>query len=501
MNSASWLDRAAHRWPDRPALMRGLAVEMDYTGFRDRAAALGNWLNGRGIGPGDRVALFMKNCPEYLIALFGCWYAGAVAVPINAKLHGREASWIISDSGAALCFVTPGLEAGIEGAECVDPTDAEFLRALSAAGNAAPSLPSDALAWLFYTSGTTGRPKGVCITHAMLAAMSLTYPVDVDPVHSEDAAYYAAPMSHGAGLYALVHVLHGAAHLCPQSDGFDPSELLATAAAHGSLSMFMAPTMVHRLTAHARAHRGAGAGIRTIVYGGGPMYRADIEAALDLFGPKFVQIYGQGECPMAISALPRGVIADRGHPDWARRIDSVGQAQSVVEVRVSDEQGRPVPTGEMGEIMVRGLPVMPGYWGNPEATAKALRSGWLLTGDMGCMDEDGYVTLKDRSKDVIISGGANIYPREVEEALLSHPGVAEACVVGRVSALRGEDVVAYVVPAPGASLSKALLSRHCVERIARFKRPKDYRFVRSLPKNAYGKVVKTEIRNQDSQVD
>ncbi len=501
MNIASWLDRAALRWPGRPALMHGMAVEADYAGFRARAAALGSWLRGRGIGPGDRVAIFMRNCPEYLIALFGCWYAGAIAVPINAKLHAREASWIIDNSGAPLCFTTPGLEAGIDGVECVDPTGAAFLAALAPARGGAPSLPPDAIAWLFYTSGTTGRPKGVCITHGMLTAMSLTYTVDVDSVHTDDAAYYAAPMSHGSGLYSPVHVLHGAAHLCPVSGGFDPAELLETAAAHRSLSMFMAPTMVHRLTAYARAHGGTGAGIRTIVYGGGPMYRADIEAALDVFGPKFVQIYGQGECPMAITALPRGVVADRGDPDWARRIASVGQPQSAVEVRICDEEGRPVPRGEMGEIMVRGLPVMPGYWQNPEANARTVRDGWLLTGDIGSMDAQGYVALKDRSKDVIISGGNNIYPREVEEALLTHPGVAEACVVGRVSQLRGEDVVAYVVPAPDAVLSKANLNRHCMERMARFKRPKHYRFVQCLPKNAYGKVLKMEIRQRESGIE
>ena len=500
MNLALWLERAATRWPDRPALMRGLAVEADYAGFRERAAALGAYLRARGFAPGDRVALFMKNCPEYLIALYGCWYAGLAAVPINAKLHPKEAGWILENSGAVLCFTTPGLEIGLE-IECLDVTSDAFAQALTA-----PALPPDVaspdtLAWLFYTSGTTGRPKGVCITHGMLAAVSLAYTVDVDPVTHEDAAYYAAPMSHGAGLYALVHVLHGAGHICPPSGGFVEDELLGIADAHGSLSMFMAPTMVHRLTAHARRTGQRGEGLRTIVYGGGPMYRADIEAALATFGPRFVQIYGQGECPMAITALPREEVAATDHPDWAARIASVGRAQSISDVCVLDDAGAPVQAGEVGEIAVRGLGVMPEYWQAPDASAATLRNGWLLTGDMGSLDAQGYVTLKDRSKDMIISGGTNIYPREVEEALLTHANVSEVSVIGRASPEWGEEVVAYVVASPDCQLDEAALDAHCRDQIARFKRPRQYRFVEALPKNAYGKILKAALREQEAQRD
>jgi len=280
----------------------------------------------------------------------------------------------------------------------------------------------------------------------------------------------------------------------PESAGFEPDEVLALARSLRDVSMFAAPTMVRRLVDRAKAEGSDGDGIRTIVYGGGPMYVADIEEAVAVMGPRFVQIYGQGESPMTITALSRALVADRRHPRWRERLGSVGVAQSCVEVRIADENGHPLPVGEPGEILVRGAPVMLGYWRNAEATANTIRDSWLWTGDVGALDDDGFLTLKDRSKDVIISGGSNIYPREVEEVLLMHPAVREVSVVGRPSAEWGEDVVAFVVTSPGAALDTADLDRHCLAHIARFKRPKAYVVATELPKNNYGKVLKTELR-------
>ncbi len=322
----------------------------------------------------------------------------------------------------------------------------------------------------------------------MVMSASLAYPVDVDDVSPEDAALYAAPMSHGAGLYTSVHVARGAAHLVPASGGFDPSEVFELAQAQGRVSMFLAPTMVRRLLDAAKQRGVTGEGIKTIVYGGGPMYEADIVEAVDWFGPKFVQIYGQGECPMCITALSRAEVANRTHPRWRERLESVGRAQSVVEVRIDGADG----PDQDGEIMVRGAPVMGGYWENSDASARALRDGWLMTGDIGRMDADGYLTLVDRSKDLIISGGTNIYPREVEEVLLRHDGVREVSVVGRPSVEWGEDVVAFVV----GDVTTEVLDAHCLENMARFKRPKTYTFVDELPKNNYGKVLKTKLRKR-----
>lgn len=495
MNLGNWLHRQAQLNPVRPALFAGHHMVADYRGFADGAARVAGWLAAQGIGPGDRVGIFMKNCPDYLIAFYGIWYAGAVAVPVNAKLHGREARFILEHSGASLCFTSPGLtealaEAGAPGRR-VDITGAHYAAACSHDPVAEPaSRAPDDLAWLFYTSGTTGRPKGVQITHRMLAAVSLAYQTDVDVATGQDAILYAAPMSHGAGLYNMIHVLVGARHVCPASAGFEPAEIFDLARHFGNVQMFAAPTMVRRMTDAAKATGETGEGLRSVVYGGGPMYVADIVEAVEHFGPIFVQIYGQGECPMGISALSRDLVCDRGHPRWRQRLASVGRAQSPVEVRIGDAQGNPLPPGEHGEIMVRGDVVMPGYWQNPEANAKTLIDGWLMTGDMGFMDEDGFVTLQDRSKDMIITGGSNVYPREVEEVLLTHPRVREVSVVGRAHPDWGEEVVAFIVgDAPAADLD-----RLCNDNIARFKRPKHYVFLAELPKNNYGKVLKTELR-------
>ena len=497
MNIAHWLERSARQFAASPALFHGDHCVADYAGFHTRAAALAAALTGQGIKPGDRVAVFMKNTPDYLIVLFGIWYAGAVAVPINAKLHGKEAAWIIADSGARLAFVTPDCGAALADAcdiATVTVASTGFAAMTQGAGLPPLSRGADDLAWLFYTSGTTGRPKGVQITHGMLATVSLCYPVDVDPVAQADAAFYAAPMSHGAGLYAPIHVRMGARHICPASQGFDPVEVLEVARHQGPLSMFLAPTMVRRLVDAAKQSGADGTGIKTIVYGGGPMYRADIEEAVQALGPRFVQIYGQGECPMGISALSRDEVADRSHPRWRERLGSVGRAQSAVEIAIGDADGHPLPAGQMGEIMVRGAPVMPGYWQNTEATAKTIRGGWLMTGDMGQLDAEGYLTLQDRSKDVIISGGTNIYPREIEDVLLTHPMVHECAVVGRPSEEWGEDIVAFIVLHKGASAQESELDALILSELARFKRPKLYRFVQDLPKNNYGKVLKTDLR-------
>lgn len=492
MNLANWLGRVAARAAERPALFAGTRLVATYGQFDTGAAGFAGWLRDQGVAAGDRVALYLPNAPDYLIALFGIWYAGAVVVPVNAKLHGVEAAFILKDSGAKIVIATGIHVAALQEAS----VEARIVDAADGLPQAGPVLPAsrgpDDLAWLFYTSGTTGTPKGVQITHGMLMAMALSYHADVDDVREDDATLYAAPMSHGAGLYALMHVQMGARHVCPVSGGFDPAEVLDLAAHFGRAHMFAAPTMVTRLTAFAQAQGRDGTGLRTVVYAGGPMYVADIIRAQAVFGNIFVQIYGQGECPMAITCLPRADIADRNHADWMNRLGSVGRAQSCVEVAISDAGGRILPVGTQGEVIVRGAAVMPGYWRNPKATAETLQDGWLRTGDLGVMDAAGYLTLKDRSKDLIISGGSNVYPREVEEVLLRHDDVREVSVVGRAHPDWGEEVVAFVV----GDVTEGDLDALCRASIARFKAPKAYFFVQELPKNNYGKVLKTELRER-----
>ena len=332
------------------------------------------------------------------------------------------------------------------------------------------------------------------LSHANLLAMTLCYFADVDAIGPGDCIVHVAPMSHGSGLYALPHLARGANHVIPESGRFDGSEVVSLLREHAGVTMFLAPTMILRLLEEPRLESVAAAGLKTLTYGGGPMYVPDLLRAIDCIGPKLVQVYGQGESPMTIARLSQAAHGDTGHPRYLERLASTGTAMTAVDVRIVDDRDHSLPQGEIGEVIVRGGTVMTGYWNNPEATAETLRGGWLHTGDLAVMDEDGFLTLKDRSKDVIISGGANIYPREIEEVLVRHREVMEAAVVGAPDREWGERVVAYVVSRPGAAVTAEELDRLCLGHIARFKRPRAYHFVESLPKNNNGKVLKRQLR-------
>jgi long-chain acyl-CoA synthetase len=504
MNVANLFLRAGRTHTDLPGVALGSDVLLSYGRLVRRGAIIASRLRETyGLAPGNRVALVMRNVPEYVELLLAGWYAGLTMVPANAKLHPRELEYIIGHSGARVAFVTPNLieavgplEASVETLErIVEVGSAEYRALLDGDSAAMADVAADDVAWLFYTSGTTGRPKGAMLTHRNLLAMTLSYFADVDRIAPGDAVLHAAPLSHGSGCYVLPHAAQAACQVIPGSGGFDEVEIFELFQAHPGTTMFAAPTMVKRLAEHPGAARSDHPGLKTIVYGGGPMYLADLDRAHDVFGHRLAQIYGQGESPMCITALDKRAHADTAHPRHRERLASVGTAQTVVEVMVADADDRPVATGELGEVLARGDSVMRGYWQNPEASAETLRGGWLHTGDVGSLDADGFLTLRDRSKDLIISGGANIYPREVEEALLCHPAVAEVSVIGAPDATWGETVVAFVVVAKGQHVAAGDLDAHCLARIARFKRPKDYRFVDALPKNNYGKVLKTALRD------
>ncbi|HZQ79912.1 MAG TPA: AMP-binding protein [Acidimicrobiia bacterium] len=506
MNLAVWVERHGRRRPDDPALADGERVHAGWGEFAARTAGAAAGLQGEfGLEAGSRVAIVMRNRPEYLEALFAVWHAGLVAVPVNARLHRDEIAYILEDSGSA-AVVTDAEHAGdvesVVGAAGSLPTavvaPGERWDRLTGSSPAplVARMPEDP-AWLFYTSGTTGRPKGATLTHRNLLMMSLSYFADIDAVGPRDSVLHAAPISHGSGLYGLPHVARGAVSVVPASGGVDGDEIAALVRRWPGMSFFAAPTMVKRLAGDKALAAADLSSLKTIIYGGAPMYLADLDDALAVFGPRLAQIYGQGETPMTITALSKADHADRDHPRWRERMQSVGLPRTDVEVRVVDGDDADVPTGEVGEVVVRGDVVMAGYWRQPEATAEALRGGWLHTGDVGRFDADGFLTLADRSKDLIISGGMNIYPREVEEALLRHPGVRAAAVVGRPDPEWGEAVVAFVVAADGAAPpAVGDLDRTCLDHIARFKRPKDYRFVDALPTNNYGKVVKRELRER-----
>lgn len=505
MNMAQSLIKAARSFGERPALSVGTTTYADYAALAARAAALAGAFRDRlRLAPGDRVALAMHNCPQFMEVLYGAWHAGLAAVPINAKLHPREFAYILENSGARACFATAGLAetiaplaTEIDGLERVISVDSPDYQHLGRADPIAPAaVAPDDLAWLFYTSGTTGQPKGAMLTHGNLWVNNMNYYADIDYIDQRDCIIHGAPMSHGSGLYGLPHVAKGSNQVIPESHGYDPAETLDLVAHYPLVTMFLAPTMIVRLLANPALRDAAVGNLKSIVYGGGPMYVEDTLRAIDALGPCLVQIYGQGEAPMTITYLPKTTHSDTGHPRYMARLASVGIARTEVEVAVFDDRDRPLPPGETGEIVVRGNIVMAGYWQNPEATAKTLANGWLHTGDMGAFDADGFLTLKDRSKDMIISGGTNIYPREIEEVLVRHPAVLETAVIGRPHPDWGEEVIAFVVPRGDTAVSESELDRVCLDHIARFKRPREYRFVDALPKNNYGKVLKTELRKQ-----
>ena len=503
MNVAVLLSQAAKTFADAPALMQADRVVCDYSRLGRRAAGLAAAFGTRlGLSEGDRVALVMRNRPCYIELLFACWHAGLVAVPVNARLHPQEIQFILRDCGARACFVSEELAASIgalretlEDLEHVVGVDEREYESL--AGHEpvpARTVRPESPAWLFYTSGTTGRPKGAVLSHRSLMAMTLSHLADVDQLGPTDTFIHVGPQSHAVGLFSIPFTARGARHVLPASGGFDAAELFDVVGRLANVTFFSTPTMLRRLLEAPGLRSAAIERIRTILCGAAPLYLGDVERTLRAFGPRLWIGYGQGESPLTITALPKEMLGNTTHPRHRARMESVGYARAGVEVQVVDEEDRPVLPGTVGEVVVRGDVVMAGYWNQPKATRETLRGGWLHTGDLGIMDDDGLLTLKDRCKDLIISGGMNIYPREVEQAFLHHSGIREIAVVGVPDREWGERVVAFVVPRGGVALAEGELDAYCLRSIARFKRPRRYVFVDELPKNNYGKVLKTELR-------
>jgi acyl-CoA synthetase (AMP-forming)/AMP-acid ligase II len=497
MNLASQLFEVARRLPQRPAVSSD-AGTLTFAALVDRVARIAGSFAEK-LAPGDRVAVCMENSPEVLELYFACWTAGLCLVPTNAKLHPKEVAYIVESSGAKLLFTTPSLADGLASLERDVPvicTGTDRYRRLLDGSPARPRAvePTDP-AWIFFTSGTTGRPKGAVLSHRNLLFMSHAYYSDIDWIDETDTQVHIAPLSHGCGLYALPHLFKGS-HQVILGGSFDAARTFDAIARYSNVTIFAAPTVLTRLVHSEAVARADLKNLKTIYYGGGPMYVADLKRALDIFGPRLYQLFGQGESPMTITGLSKRLHAATDHPRYQELLASCGYARTGVEVKVVDADDREIPFGEIGEVITRSDCVMQGYTGNPKATAETLRNGWLHTGDLGSMDADGLLTLRDRSKDMIISGGSNIYPRELEEVLLRHPDVIEVSVVGRPHHEWGEEVVAFVVAKPGRQVPAAELDRLCLDNLARYKRPRDYRFVDSLPKNNYGKVLKTELRQK-----
>ena len=502
MNLAHMLLRTARRLPGAPAVIERDRTQLDYARLADRVLRLASALHSRlAQQPGARVALVMKNNAAYVELLYACWAAGLAAIPVNVKLHPREVAFILDDAGATACFVTDDVDtvavaaarASQTSTTFIDVDSADYRKLFDSAPGEIADVLQDAVAWLFYTSGTTGKPKGVMLTHANLLAAALNYLADVDHAAPGEHLLHAAPMSHGSGLYIVPNVAAGCTQLIPASRGFDVAEIDTLLALAARTKFFAAPTMVMRLV---EGMRGEASSLKSIIYGGGPMYVSDALRALERFGPRLTQIYGQGESPMTITVLTPADHVDDHDGQRMHRLASVGRAQTGIEIAIFDEGDRRLPDGRIGEVCVRGATVMRGYLNNPQATATTLAGGWLHTGDLGRLDAHGYLTLVDRSKDLVISGGSNIYPREVEEVLLRHPSVREIAVIGEPDREWGEALVAVISLREGAVADIAALEALCLEHLARFKRPKRYVFVDDLPKNAAGKVLKRELRER-----
>jgi long-chain acyl-CoA synthetase len=504
MNVGEVLTNTARSYPDRVAFIWE-GQERTYGESNARADAIAHALADLGVGRGDRVALSLYNGPEIMEAMFAAWKLGAAVVPLNARFTADEVEYHVNDPRAKAIIVGPEnaelvlamrdrlptvshvLEAGAkaQGALALD----DLIEAFSGKGFRAVDVEPDELAWLAYTSGTTGRPKGAMLSHGCLTFVAVSWLADLQRLEPEDVALVAAPLTHGAGIMALAFVMKAATQVL--AHGFDPAKILAIIENEKITHTWMVPTQIRMILDSPALESADLSTLKTIVYGGAPMYVEDLKEAIRRIGPIFVQLFAQTESPMTGTYMRAQDHILEG-PESVR-LSSCGHARSGMEVAILDEEQRRLPLGEIGEICIKGPALMNGYWKQPEATAETLRNGWLHTGDIGRMDDAGYVFILDRSKDMVISGGLNVYPREIEEVLLRHPAISQAAVIGVPDPKWGEAVKAVVV-ADGSGLSEADVIAFCGENLAGYKKPKSVDFVDDLPKTTYGKIDKKTIR-------
>jgi acyl-CoA synthetase (AMP-forming)/AMP-acid ligase II len=509
VNSGEMLTTTATSYPDRVAWIWDGGTR-SYGESNQRADALAHGLAGLGVGRGDRVALFMQNRPEAMESFFGVMKLGAVAMPLNPRFTAEEIEYHVADSGARVVIVGEEVAdilakvrdrlttvehvirigAGSSGDWVVD-FDA-FIAAHEGERFAAVDVDDGDLAWLAYTSGTTGRAKGAMLTHGNLVFCALGALADTMRLEVEDVAMHAASLTHGSGYNALAYTMKGCTQVLLSPSGFDVEKFLDWVPRYKVNTLFAVPTMIKMVIDHPAVRDADLSSLKWVMYGGAPMYVEDLKKALEIMGPVFVQIYGQTESPMTGTMLRPEEHALDG--PGAERLASCGRARSGMQIRIVDEHDRPVPAGEQGEICIRGGTVMKGYWQRPDATAETLRGGWLHTGDIGRMDDHGYVYILDRTRDMVISGGLNVYPREVEEVLLTHPAVSEVCVFGIPDEKWGEALKAHVVLASGQAATAEEIIAHAGRHLAGYKKPKSIDFVAELPKTTYGKLDKKAVR-------
>jgi fatty-acyl-CoA synthase len=511
MNLGTLLTQTARRFPDRPALVWGERT-WSWAQLEARVNTGVAALRGRGVGKGDRILVHARNSNAMFESMWIAFRLGAVWVPTNYRLAAPEVAYIAKSSRPRVLLYdtafTDIADAAIASAH--DPIDVivaigaarsgeieyEDLIATGVSGARATVEPAavdyDDPLWFFFTSGTTGRPKAAMLTHGQMTFVVVNHLCDLMPGTTEaDASLVAAPLSHGAGIHALTQVARGALSVLMPGDKFDPQTAWQLVERHRVTNMFAVPTIVRALVEHPAVDRYDHSSLRYVVYAGAPMYRADQKVALAKLGSVLVQYFGLGEVTGNITVLPPRDHTLEDDPSYP--IGSCGYARTGMEIAAFGEHGEPRAAGEPGELCVRGPAVFAGYYDDPAANAKAFRDGWFRTGDVGYLDPRGYVYITGRASDMYISGGSNVYPREIEEVLLTHPAIAEAAVVGIPHEKWGEAGVAVLVKRPGADCSEADVFAHLDGKLARYKRPAAIAFWDELPKSGYGKVLKAKI--------
>jgi fatty-acyl-CoA synthase len=495
-------DRAGFIWRDRSWTWR----EID-----GLVSALAAALAAQGIVKGDRILVHSKNCDEMFWSMFAAFRLGAVWVPTNFRLMPDEVAYLAAASGAkaflchgdfpehAAAAANPALqftwrigEEGSFGERTV--TDAIAAQAGAKADNVA--VEHDDPCWFFFTSGTTGRSKAAVLTHGQMAFVVTNHLADLTPgVSEQDASIVVAPLSHGAGIHQLMQAARGVPTILLPSERFDIAETFRLIEQHRVSNLFTVPTILKMMVEHPAVDQFDHSSLRHVIYAGAPMYREDQKLAMRKLGAVLVQYFGLGEVTGNITVLPPALHDPEDGPH--ARIGTCGFERVGMQVSIQDDQGRELKPFETGEICVIGPAVFAGYYDNPEANAKAFRDGWFRTGDLGHMDEEGFIYITGRASDMYISGGSNIYPREIEEKILTHPAVGEVAVLGVPDPFWGEVGVAVCVAREGASaVSEAELAAYLAPKVPRYKMPKRFFFWEALPKSGYGKIPKRLIRDE-----
>jgi fatty-acyl-CoA synthase len=510
MNLAHLIVQNARRFPERHGFVWGERT-WTWREIDELVSAFATGLAARGIGKGDRVLVHATNCAEMFWSMFATFRVGAVWVPTNFRLMPEEIVYLATSSRAKafLCHGSFPAHAAIiaEQAPCVAFTwrfgEGGFGEACVGdvlADNAGKIVPlcaveSDDPCWFFFTSGTTGRSKAAVLTHGQMAFVVTNHLCDLMPDTTEhDASLVVAPLSHGAGVHQLNQVARGAVTILLPTDRFDIEEAYRLIQHHRVTNMFTVPTILKMLAEHPAADRYDHSSLRYVIYAGAPMYREDQKTALRKLGKVIVQYFGLGEVTGNITVLPAALHDPQDGPDT--KIGTCGFERTGMQVEIQDDEGQALEPFQTGEICAIGPGVFAGYYDNPEANAKAFRNGWFRTGDLGHMDEQGFVYITGRASDMYISGGSNIYPREVEEKILTHPAIAEVAVLGVPEKRWGEVGVAVCVPREGATVSEEELFGFLGPKITRYKLPRRFFFWEALPKSGYGKVPKRMVRDE-----